>query len=174
MTVSRISIAIRALQSNTGCVLSECIHGSRLVTASRFEHIGEEPSQSPMLQSCTTSSIPPPKRLPRLPLLSRLRLPPPPPLLNLSQLSISLIRNLGRHTTKTDEELRTLEFLRQSYPCPLSRIRLSQSSYLFYLVLAEMVFLLVLRPYGFGWAGLFGGWGGEDVVGVEVFCLVLG
>jgi hypothetical protein len=95
--------------------------------------------------SLPSSSVSPPKRLPRLPVLPGLCLFASPLALDLLQLLIPLLLDFGRRAAQTDEKLRALELFRQSHPRPHLGVFGSELPDLRDLGWREVVFLLLSR-----------------------------
>lgn len=96
---------------------------------------------------CPCSTLPPPQLLPRNAVLPSLLLPLPPFRPRVLRLPLHHLLPLRRRTTQAHEKLRTLKLLRQPHPRPLLWVVFSQSSYLLYLLLIEMILFPLYRPY---------------------------
>ena len=97
--------------------------------------------------SLPNSSVPAPKRLPRLPVFPRLRLFASPLGLDLHQLLISLLLDFRRGAAQAHEELRARELLGQFHSGPDLGVLLPQLANLLDLSRCEVVLLLILRPH---------------------------
>jgi hypothetical protein len=97
------------------------------------------------LKPILSSSVPAPKRLPRLPVLSGLCLFASPLALDFLQLLIPLLLDFRRGAAQADEELRALELFRQSHPRPQLGVFGSELPDLGDLGGREVVFLLLSR-----------------------------
>lgn len=94
------------------------------------------------------SSVPPPQRLPGLPLLSSLRLLPPPSVLNVCQLLILCRLDLRCTAAQTHKERRAFKLLCQSYSGPPPWVFGAQPTDVFHLFGFQMILLLVYGSDG--------------------------
>ena len=139
-----------AMQTARQCTMECCDRGPQDLTWGGFRRLSSTHLLAVALYVICYRGllIPPPKLSPLLPVLPRLSSLLTPPRLDLPQLSLrplqSLLRRLANHSY---EELRTLKLLRQLVLRPFIRIFRPQPSYLLYVLLSKMVFLLGTLPY---------------------------